>query len=360
MMKKDTNQRDNKIIERELLRKKLYEEHILKWLVLVFPSFTYKEVCHLALRYIFNKNITKKEGDDPVFITTRSLIAETQMRKDIIYNKLNIDPQKIINGFEDRIRFSASQIDDTKIKNDSLVTMNRKKIIYQYKKYNDISSLALKNPQHIDYVLALNIRYTYIKLMNHGLARKFDHMGYTPQESTEGFASAFNHYFDKFCSAFPDLEKPFGSQGSFFDFTGWTTDTVFVNPPFDESLMTCAMERIYDYLLDQNDNSYDEKRKFIFTLPNWTNYPEIEDLKISKWTTLSHVYKKGELPFIDYMNNEKIVYPCDIAEITLQANKKRVEPIVEPIVELKKKNIVFVINEYEETDEDEETDQDEE
>ena len=308
---------DNKLVERELLRKRLYEQNIIQWLITKLPQLRYREVCHLALRYIFNKNITKSPKDDPVFITTKSPIAEIQLEKDFLYRNIQIDSKDIINGLEKRLFDSASQINDKNIRPDRKIHVSDGKIIYGTWKYTDISDLAQKYPSLTNYALALNIRYTYLKLLNHGLARTFDDMGYKSQTSTEGFASAFNHYFDNFCSAFPDLERPFGSQGSFFDNIKWKTKEIFINPPFDESLMTCAMEKIYNYLEKE-----DEYHKFIFTLPNWDNYPELEALKKSKWTTTVIVHKKGELPFIDYMNKKNIIYPCDIAEIILEPINK--------------------------------------
>lgn len=322
----------SKIVERELLRKRLYEDNILGWLVKQLPGLRFKEVYHLLLRYIFNKNITKLPTDDPVFIVTRSPIAEDQLRKDFIYNnkqsynntqsyntrdKITADCNVIIEELEKRFNKCATQMNDKNIRTDRNVSLTDKgKIMYGTWLYTDISGLAKKNPEHIGYALALNIRYTYLKLLNHGLARTFDDMGYKPSDATEGFASAFNHYFDRFCSAFPDLERPFGSRGSFFDNNEWETYEVFVNPPFDESLMTCAMNRIYDYL-----KTAKTKHRFIFTLPNWDNYPELEALKVSPWTVSSRVYKKGELAFIDYMNNKNIIYPCDIAEPVLETKE---------------------------------------
>lgn len=310
--------KDSKIVERELLRKRLYNIYILQWMTEKLPTLRYKEVCHLLLRYIFNKNITKTSDDDPVFITTKSTIAETQLQKDFKYNKLDIDCKQVVKELEERILKCSDTIKECDISRDKKVYVADGKISYKKRCYTDISNLAKKYPSYSNYALALNIRYTYLHLLNHGLARKFKEMDYSPSEATEGFASAFNHYFDNFCSAFPDLETPFGSQGSFFDNSTWKTREVFVNPPFDDSLMSCAMERVYKYL--ETNKEEKTNRKFIFTLPNWKDYPELDRLKTSKWTTNVVIYKKGELPFIDYMKGERTVYPCDIAEITLKSS----------------------------------------
>lgn len=313
-----TSSIDIKIVERELLRKKLYENNIIGWLSQKIPQFKPKEISHIMLRYIFNKNITKTSTDDPVFITTRSPLAELQLTNDFKYSKITLNPEEIIEEIEKRLASCALQVDDKNIKPDRYISLKNGRILYgSFLSYVDISSLAEKHPNDINYAFALNIRYNYLKLLNHGLARTFDKMGYKTSDSTEGFASAFNHYFDRFCSAFPDLEKPFGSMGSFFDNSSWTTYEVYINPPFDEVLMANAFERIYKYL--QNDQN--EPHKFLFTIPNWDGFPALDDLKKSEWTTSVVIHKKGDLPFIDYMNNKKIIYPCDIAEVILETKK---------------------------------------
>lgn len=312
VVNRESSEMDPKVVNRELLRKSLYE-NIINWLLKKIPQLRYKEVCHLLLRYVFNKNITKSKNDDPIFITTYSTIAEIQMKKDFEYSNIKYNYKEIVTELEKQFANSSLQIIDDNIKPDGKITLSNKGIVYNGVIYQDISNLAEKYPNCINYALALNIRYTYLKLLNHGLARNFKTIGYGADDATEGFASAFNHYFNNFHSAFPDLEKPFGSRGSFFDNDKWITRDVFVNPPFDESLMTYAMNSIYKYIEKNN-----ECHRFIFTLPNWNNYPELDKLKSS--STSVKVYKKGELPFIDYMNNQKIIYPCDIAEIILETN----------------------------------------
>lgn len=333
---------DNNIVERELFRKRIYENKLLKWLtstlVSLKPDIKKKEIQHIALRYVFNKIITREPDDDPVFIVTKSNIAEKQLEKDLEYNGITGKTQKFINEIENIILTSSNEvkstilkkdfkcvyiktkIDEVKVKSED-VQLNEGKIRYGYQTYDDISNLGKNNPTKLNYAVALNIRYNYLKLLNHGLARTFEKDGFSPKDASEGFASAFNHYFDSFCSAFPDLERPFGSMGSFFEVIrktmitkdlsiDWKTNIVFINPPFDDSLMACAMERVYEYLRE-ND------RKFIFTIPNWENYPSLDKLKKSEFTKSVQVHKKGDLPFIDYMNNKRVIYPCDIAEVVL-------------------------------------------
>ncbi len=301
------------IIETELLRESLYS-NILNFLSGQIRTLKFKEICHLLLRYIFNKNITKTEEDDPVFIISKSIIAETQLIKDFKYFKIKVDPIFIIKHIEEKLLYSFNIIKDTENLKDDIPKLKDNIIIYKDKRIVDTCNLA-KNSGFINYALALNIRYKYMYLLNHGLARDYKNLGYKPTDGIEGFASAFNHYFDHFYSAFPDLETCFGSKGSFFNVKEIKEDTtVFINPPFDESLMTETMIHIYNHLNNLNDLI------FIVTLPNWKDYPELEKFKVSKYVKKCDIYIKGKMPFIDYMNikeTNKIIYPCDICEIIL-------------------------------------------
>ncbi|MFS8159863.1 MAG: hypothetical protein ACMG6E_06565 [Candidatus Roizmanbacteria bacterium] len=60
---------------------------------------------------------------------------------------------------------------------------------------------------------------------------------------TELFGSPFNRTLGQFCSPFPDLEQYFGSVGSFFDFQ-IKTGTYFMNPPYDEALLSAAIQKV--------------------------------------------------------------------------------------------------------------------
>ena len=189
-------------------------------------------------------------------------------------------------------------------------------IVYGKWKYPDIANLAKKNPAYIRHALALNIRYSYLNLNNHGLARNYVDFHLTPQQATEGFASSFNHYFDNYYSAFPDLESVFGSRGSFFQVkspTQFTTSIVMVNPPFDVGIMDETLKRVRNWVASGDCN-----HKYILTLPNWTDYVSLNEAKSDPNTQQVTVYPKGDLPFIDYMNHNMIIYPVEICELQIQ------------------------------------------
>lgn len=59
----------------------------------------------------------------------------------------------------------------------------------------------------------------------------------------EAFASPLNSRYAQYCSAFPDVDHPFGSLGSFFDFSP-KMGSFEANPPFVPEVMGKAVEHI--------------------------------------------------------------------------------------------------------------------
>ena len=106
----------------------------------------------------------------------------------------------------------------------------------------------------IEHAVALQVRYDYLGLAHQGRARDYASMGYDRKDTTvlEAFATSLNAYFPNYCSAFPDLETVFGSQGSFFDlpFSEWFKyQTIFINPSLDEHLINKTIERVLNFSL---------------------------------------------------------------------------------------------------------------
>jgi phosphorylated CTD-interacting factor 1 len=81
--------------------------------------------------------------------------------------------------------------------------------------------------------------------------------------SHECFASPFNCYFSNYNSAFLDTDAPFGSRGSFFDFSP-KTGSFEVGPPYTLEVMEKTAQRC-EMLLSQTD----EPLSFILFNPDW-------------------------------------------------------------------------------------------
>jgi phosphorylated CTD-interacting factor 1 len=84
----------------------------------------------------------------------------------------------------------------------------------------------------------------------------------------ECFASPLNVYFSWYCSAFPDLDGPFGSRGSFFECGELATrgGMYEANPPFVEEIIDAMAVRILALLDEQPD---DVPLGFVVVIPDW-------------------------------------------------------------------------------------------
>jgi phosphorylated CTD-interacting factor 1 len=89
----------------------------------------------------------------------------------------------------------------------------------------------------------------------------------------EAFASPLNCFHTKgFCSAFPDVDAPFGSRGDFFKAAERKTfrrGAIQVNPPFVGGVMTRAAEAIENALVDAD--THDAPLSFVVFVPGWTD-----------------------------------------------------------------------------------------
>lgn len=81
----------------------------------------------------------------------------------------------------------------------------------------------------------------------------------------ECFASAINCTFPNFCSIYYDVEKYFGSKGSFFDLE-IKSGVYGFNPPYQEDIIENGINKLFDKLKIIN------KLTFIITIPVWDNY----------------------------------------------------------------------------------------
>lgn len=69
--------------------------------------------------------------------------------------------------------------------------------------------------------------------------------------SHECFASPLNHFFDSFCSQFPDTDSYFGSLGSFFEFRP-SQGSFEVHPPYDQQSIMMTFAHIVTILKQSN------------------------------------------------------------------------------------------------------------
>lgn len=327
------------IVEIELLRESLYQG-ILQSLYDLKMSrndgklIPISKINFILLRYVFNKIADRKnESDeksskpkgDPVFITIVSPLAINQLKDDFEYFGIKTHSfESVYKMIEKKFTSAADHLQNQKIKIDGSIILTGNNIVYGSKVYPDISSLGKNNPSRLNEALALQIRYKYMHLETYGLSNCYAEMGYKPGDKiVEGFASAFNHFFDAYCSAFPDLEACFGSRGSFFDADLSSDELIFCNPPFDVSVMKCMIDKVLTALRKAADGNYNQS--FRLTFPDWKDMKELTYIAKMKFCKEYLQIPKAQTRFVD-SSSGKIISPCDILHVTL-AYKKTLRPL---------------------------------
>lgn len=113
----------------------------------------------------------------------------------------------------------------------------------------------------------------------------------------ECFASSINSMSNNYCSIYYDIERFFGSKGSFFNFTP-ISGTYSFNPPYQSELITNGINKLFKYL----DYSYADKKilSFIITIPIW----DIEGKKQMEEINNSNI-NYGEFEIINIIKKNK-------------------------------------------------------
>lgn len=120
-----------------------------------------------------------------------------------------------------------------------------------------------------DFVWSIVFRYQLLGSNNHQLAVLPNVMGKMCSDynlNFECFASAINNTFPIFCSIYWDLEKYFGSVGSFFNITP-IKGTFGFNPPYQKDIIEVGVHKIFNFL-----DLSTEPLTFIITIPIWDSH----------------------------------------------------------------------------------------
>lgn len=122
-----------------------------------------------------------------------------------------------------------------------------------------------------EYIWIILYRYQLLGSNNHQLGVKSDIMSKLKKDfklNYECFASAINCTFPHYCSIYYDVEKYFGSFGSFFNLTP-LSGTFGLNPPYQKDIIEMALEKGLEWLEDADKNN--KILTFIITIPIWDN-----------------------------------------------------------------------------------------
>ena len=152
-----------------------------------------------------------------------------------------------------------------------------------------------------NYIWAIIYRYQLLGSNNHQLAVLPNTMEQLKNDfnlNFECFASAINSTFSNYCSIYYDLEKYFGSVGSFFDVKP-IKGTFGFNPPYQTDIITNGLTRVLELL-----NNTEEELTFIITIPIWDAKGKqimLEKYNNEKYTAIDY----GEFNIIDTILSSK-------------------------------------------------------
>lgn len=124
----------------------------------------------------------------------------------------------------------------------------------------------------------------------------------TLKVDTECFASPLNASLAKYMSAFPDTDAPFGSIGSFYQYS-FSEGSYEANPPFTEENISLMIDHMENSLAKADEQS--KGLSFFIVVPNWID-SSIDRLRISQWNRLGmvilanqHRYIAGQQHMVD-------------------------------------------------------------
>jgi hypothetical protein len=168
---------------------------------------------------------------------------------------------------------------------------------YDKLKSNFVGKESLMN----EYIWIILYRYQLLGSNNHQLGVKSDIMSKMKKDfnlNYECFASAINCTFAHYCSIYHDVEKHFGSFGSFFNLTP-IGGTFGLNPPYQKDIIEMALNKALEWLEDADENK--KILTFIITIPIWDN----EGKKIMK-ETFHNELPQQNIDYGDFVIIEKI------------------------------------------------------
>jgi phosphorylated CTD-interacting factor 1 len=140
----------------------------------------------------------------------------------------------------------------------------------------------------------------------------------------ECFASPLNCYYGSYCSAFEDVDGPFGTSGSFWDFSP-TQGSFQANPPFVHHVMNKMVEKIESLL--QNGQSH--PFSFVVIVPVWLEESSYQQMVNSKFMVEHWIIAKADHGFCDGAQHQRRdryrVSPYDTAIFILQNKAGRIK-----------------------------------
>jgi hypothetical protein len=133
----------------------------------------------------------------------------------------------------------------------------------------------------------------------------------------ECFASALNHYYYYYCSAFYDIEKYFMSLGPFQNIT-YIRGAYMANPPYEMHLLN-SMVDMFERVLAANKSLV-----FMYGLPDWERYGDkvyfLDKSRESRYHKYHIKYDPYVWPWHDFMSHIVIKIPASYRFVLANVN----------------------------------------
>ena len=166
------------------------------------------------------------------------------------------------------------------------------------------------------YVAIMLLRYKFLGGLNNHLSIPpvvYQYLGI----DMELFGSPFNVSVREYASPFPDVEKFFGSQGSFNQISLKSNRSYAANPPYDVKVVLQMAQWLYDQLGRSELNNV----VIYLTLPLWRkDFPGYQILRDSQWFRDEAELGREDYPFLHYFRG-KLIPASDTYLMILSTNK---------------------------------------
>lgn len=123
-------------------------------------------------------------------------------------------------------------------------------------------------------------------------------------KTLEAFAGSLNSSLPDYCSLFYDIEKKFGSKGSFFmmDINNCKYDLILANPPFIAEVIHTMINKLLEYL-DRCPNS-----TVFICIPDWRSNNEYKKDKEFQINLGLKEKKRYDVPYQGYSKLQNSKY----------------------------------------------------
>lgn len=252
----------------------------------------YKHILQDDMKHNY-PNMSDKEFDDIMNIILKTNYdCKMKMKKEIneIQN-ISLKLEKTTDDVNSNIIFNIVQSDST-------VNLNIPK-----KEYSKLETLYINQKKKTDldwYICILLTRYKYYGYVQEGICLSagdvysFIQQKNLSDKTLEAFAGTINSNLPMYCSLFYDIEKYFGSRGSFFKKNDECFNIIVSNPPY----ISVIIDESSDVLLSKLDTC--DSLTVIVVIPDWRSEEEFTLDKNVQISLKDHIQTRQQTAYKGY------------------------------------------------------------